>query len=134
MIDLYPPAAPLNRYKHMFYAAGYGSHRVLRGGRKIGPEPGRAHGFQMVPAAAEAGARFVWANVVYLKPGTREHFLEFLDREYPHLLGRYRDIFPVRPPPSSSRSPMPSDDSGGATRLETSVSAKRSRLGLTLLA
>jgi len=47
-----------------------------------------------VAAAAEAGACFVWANVVYLKPGTKEHFMEFLGREYPHLLARYRELFP----------------------------------------
>ncbi|TMB71524.1 MAG: radical SAM protein [Chloroflexi bacterium] len=47
-----------------------------------------------VAAAAEAGACFVWANVVYLKPGTKEHFMEFLGREYPHLLPRYRELFP----------------------------------------
>ncbi|HYM50288.1 MAG TPA: radical SAM protein [Candidatus Limnocylindrales bacterium] len=47
-----------------------------------------------VAAAAEAGACFVWANVVYLKPGTKEHYLEFLTREYPHLLARYAQLFP----------------------------------------
>ena len=47
-----------------------------------------------VAAAAEAGACFIWANVVYLKPGTKEHFMEFLEREYPQLVGRYRVMFP----------------------------------------
>jgi DNA repair photolyase len=46
-----------------------------------------------VAAAAEAGARFLWGNLVYLKPGTREHFFSFLDREYPHLRPRYDGLF-----------------------------------------
>src|SRR5438105_9469962 len=33
---------------------------------------------EVVRAAREAGATGVWANVLYLKPGTREHFLESL--------------------------------------------------------
>lgn len=47
-----------------------------------------------VAAAAEAGACFLWANVVYLKPGTKEHFFHFLEREYPHLVPRYARMFP----------------------------------------
>jgi DNA repair photolyase len=47
-----------------------------------------------VAAAAEAGACYVWCNVVYLKPGTKEHFMEFLERDYPHLVHRYRQLFP----------------------------------------
>jgi DNA repair photolyase len=47
-----------------------------------------------VAAAAEAGACFLWANVVYLKPGTKEHFMEFLARDYPQLVPRYQGIFP----------------------------------------
>ena len=33
---------------------------------------------QVVRAAREAGATGVWANVLYLRPGTREHFFEAL--------------------------------------------------------
>jgi DNA repair photolyase len=43
-----------------------------------------------VAAAAEAGACFLFASVAYLKPGTKEHFFAFLEREYPHLVGRYK--------------------------------------------
>jgi DNA repair photolyase len=45
-------------------------------------------------AAADAGACYVWANVVYLKPGTKEHFMGFLERTYPQLLPRYQAMFP----------------------------------------
>jgi DNA repair photolyase len=59
-----------------------------------------------VAAAAEAGACFVWANIVYLKPGTKEHFLEFLGREYPHLLPRYRELYPGAYAPHSAKAPV----------------------------
>lgn len=59
-----------------------------------------------VAAAAEAGACFVWANVVYLKPGTREHFLGFLQREYPHLLPTYRELYPGAYAPAAVRAPV----------------------------
>src|ERR1700736_5490616 len=53
-----------------------------------------------VAAAADAGACFVWANVVYLKPGTKEHFMEFLARDYPQLVPTYQGMFrgPYAPP------------------------------------
>jgi DNA repair photolyase len=59
-----------------------------------------------VAAAAEAGACFVWANIVYLKPGTKEHFMEFLAREYPYLLPRYRDLFPGPYAPAAIKAPV----------------------------
>jgi DNA repair photolyase len=59
-----------------------------------------------VAAAAEAGACFVWANIVYLKPGTKEHFLSFLQREYPHLLPTYRELYPGAYAPPAARAPV----------------------------
>src|ERR1700694_4748873 len=59
-----------------------------------------------VAAAAEAGACFIWANIVYLKPGTKEHFMEVLGREYPHLLPRYRELFPGAYAPAAAKSPV----------------------------
>ena len=35
---------------------------------------------EVVREARAAGARSIWANVLYLRPGTREHFLEALAR------------------------------------------------------
>ncbi len=54
-----------------------------------------------VAAAAEAGACFVWANLVYLKPGTKEHFFNFVASAYPHLLQGYRTMFPGAYAPTS---------------------------------
>jgi DNA repair photolyase len=47
----------------------------------------------VVRAAREAGATGVWANVLHLRPGTREHFLGHLARDWPELLPRYREMY-----------------------------------------
>src|SRR5437588_3548907 len=59
-----------------------------------------------VAAAADSGACFVWANIVYLKPGTKEHFMEFLAREYPHLVPSYQGMFPGAYAPASIKAPV----------------------------
>jgi len=59
-----------------------------------------------VAAAASAGACFLWANVVYLKPGTKEHFMEFVSREYPELLPKYQGLFPGAYAPAAVKSPV----------------------------
>src|SRR5213080_4357484 len=50
----------------------------------------------VVRAAREAGAVHLWANVLYLKPGTREHFLTSLARDWPELLPRYERLYAGR--------------------------------------
>jgi DNA repair photolyase len=47
----------------------------------------------VVRAAHDHGAAFVWANLLYLKPGTREHFLECLAHDWPELLARYEELY-----------------------------------------
>jgi len=47
----------------------------------------------VVHAARAAGARAIWANIVYLKPGTREHFLAALARDWPEELERYEQLY-----------------------------------------
>jgi DNA repair photolyase len=47
----------------------------------------------VVRAAREAGATHVWCNVLYLQPGTREHFLEHLARDWPEELARYQRLY-----------------------------------------
>ena len=44
----------------------------------------------VVRGAREAGATNIWANVVFLRPGTREHFFETLRSTGLRLLPRYR--------------------------------------------
>jgi DNA repair photolyase len=48
---------------------------------------------EVVRAAREAGATGVWCNVLHLRPGTREHFLENLARHWPALLPRYEALY-----------------------------------------
>ena len=48
---------------------------------------------EVVKAARDAGATSVWANLLYLKPGTKEHFLEALARDWPDELERYERLY-----------------------------------------
>jgi DNA repair photolyase len=54
----------------------------------------------VVRAAREAGATSIWTNVINLRPGTREHFLENLARDWPELLPRYERLYAGRAYPS----------------------------------
>jgi DNA repair photolyase len=51
---------------------------------------------EVVKAARDAGAVSLWANVLYLRPGTREHFLQGLARDWPELLPRYERLYAGR--------------------------------------
>jgi DNA repair photolyase len=50
----------------------------------------------VVRAAREAGARGIWANLLFLRPGTREHFLEALARDWPEEVPRYEELYAER--------------------------------------
>jgi DNA repair photolyase len=52
---------------------------------------------EVVRAAREAGACGIWSNVLFLKPGTREHFLECLALDWPEELERYEGLYAKRP-------------------------------------
>jgi DNA repair photolyase len=47
----------------------------------------------VVQAARAAGASHLWGNVLHLQPGTREHFLEHLARDWPAMGERYARLF-----------------------------------------
>src|SRR5712691_982209 len=47
----------------------------------------------VVRAARAAGATGVWANVLHLKPGTKEHYLAALERDWPELLPAYVELY-----------------------------------------
>jgi len=47
----------------------------------------------VVRAAREAGATGVWANLLHLRPGTKEHFLTALERDWPELLPEYEQLY-----------------------------------------
>ena len=48
---------------------------------------------EVVRAARATG---VWANLLYLKPGTKEHFLTALERDWPELLPAYERLYERR--------------------------------------
>jgi DNA repair photolyase len=48
---------------------------------------------EVVKAARDAGACGIWANLLYLRPGTREHFLDSLARDWPEELDRYARLY-----------------------------------------
>jgi DNA repair photolyase len=48
---------------------------------------------RVIVAAREAGACGIWANLLYLRPGTREHFLDCLSRDWPDLLPEYERLY-----------------------------------------
>jgi DNA repair photolyase len=47
----------------------------------------------VVRAARAAGACGVWTNLLYLKPGTKEHYLAALERDWPELLPQYEELY-----------------------------------------
>src|SRR5207253_10349359 len=47
----------------------------------------------VVREARAAGATGIWANLLYLRPGTREHFLAALERDWPELLPDYERLY-----------------------------------------
>lgn len=46
-----------------------------------------------IKAVADHGAAFMGANVLYLKGGTKDHFMGFLAREYPHMAANYDRLY-----------------------------------------
>jgi DNA repair photolyase len=44
-------------------------------------------------AAAEHGAKFLYANVLFLMPSAMKQFMPFLEREFPRLVRRYRKLY-----------------------------------------
>ena len=67
---------------------GVGMAPILPG---LSDDPARLA--DVVRAARDAGATGVWCNILHLRPGTREHFLEHLARDWPALLPRYEEIY-----------------------------------------
>jgi len=50
----------------------------------------------LVRAAKEAGGRYIYANPLFLKPGSASIFLPFLEKEFPHLVENYRKRYASR--------------------------------------
>ncbi len=48
---------------------------------------------EVVREARTAGATGIWASPLHLRPGTREHFLAALERDWPELLPAYERLY-----------------------------------------
>jgi len=89
-----PPRQRLSALKRLVDAgikAGVGMAPILPG---LSDRPEQLE--EVVKAAREAGATSIWANLLYLRPGTREHFLEALARDWPEELERYENLYDRR--------------------------------------
>jgi DNA repair photolyase len=51
---------------------------------------------EVVKAARDAGACGVWANVLFLRPGTREHFMAALAEDFPEQVDYYERLYARR--------------------------------------
>jgi DNA repair photolyase len=89
-----PPASRLEAVRRLAAAGidvGVGMAPILPG---LSDDPRQLE--QVVRAARDAGARTVWAAVVHLRPGVREHFLEALSQDWPDEVARYEALFANR--------------------------------------
>jgi DNA repair photolyase len=53
----------------------------------------------VVRAGKDSGAQFIWCGTLRLAPGTREHFLNCLARDWPELVPRYERLYTNTSPP-----------------------------------
>jgi len=89
-----PPASRLEAIRRLAAAGvevGVGIAPILPG---LSDDPAALEA--VVHAARAAGARTIWASVVHLRPGVREHFIEALAREWPDQVARYEALFGTR--------------------------------------
>src|SRR5688572_3927034 len=54
-------------------------------------------------AIADHGAQFVGCNTMFLEGGTRDHFMRWLEQEYPQLVDGYRTLYTRKYAPTSYR-------------------------------
>ena len=83
--------AAIRRLADAGIAVGVGMAPILPG---LSDRPEQLR--EVVRAARAAGARTIWASVLHLRPGTREHFLEALARDWPEELRRYEELYADR--------------------------------------
>jgi DNA repair photolyase len=89
-----PPTSRLEAIRRLAAAGvdvGVGMAPILPG---LSDDPAQLEA--VVRAARAAGARGIWASVVHLRPGVREHFLEALARDWPEQVARYEALFANR--------------------------------------
>jgi len=118
-----PPRQRLRALRTLVEAgvdAGVGIAPILPG---ISDDPARLA--EVVRAAREAGATGLWCNVLYLRPGTREHFLGALARHWPALLPRYEQLYRNAYPDRLESDPIKARVA--ALRAEFAIADRRAR-------
>lgn len=88
--------------------------------------------------AAESGARFLWGGTLYLKDGTRDHFMSFIREQFPDMEGGLAGVYPgayARPDVAgriSERVEAIREDLGfaGVERERTAARPRQMKLGL----
>ena len=78
-----------------------------------------------IRAIADHGAAFMGANLLYLKGGTKDHFMGFLDREFPEMVSGYTRLYPRAYAPSGYAATVRSAIDALQKRYEVSARAKR---------
>ena len=89
-----PPASRLEAVRRLAEAGvhvGVGIAPILPG---LSDRPEQLEA--VVRQARAAGAASIWASVVHLRPGVREHFLEALGNDWPGEVARYEALFASR--------------------------------------
>jgi DNA repair photolyase len=119
-----PPRQRLRALRRLVDAgieAGVGMAPILPG---LSDDPARLA--EVVRAARDAGATGVWCNILHLRPGTREHFLDNLARDWPALLPRYEELYRrAAYPPRGESEPLKARVA--ALRRELGVADRRAR-------
>src|SRR5437667_5296818 len=85
-----PPAQPLEAVRALAEAGihvGANAMPILPG---LTDDPQALE--QLAQRAAAAGAQFLYGNLLFLKPSAMQQFMPFLEREFPHLVRRYRQL------------------------------------------
>jgi DNA repair photolyase len=78
-----------------------------------------------IKAIAEHGAAFMGANLLYLKGGTKDHFMGFLAREFPHMVEGYNRLYPRAYAPPQYASAVRSTIDALQKRYEVNRRARR---------
>ena len=89
-----PPRSRLEAVRRLSEAGidvGVGMAPILPG---LSDRPAQLE--EVVREARAAGARSIWANVLYLRPGTREHFLAALEQDWPEKVVHYEALYSTR--------------------------------------
>ena len=72
-----------------------------------------------IKAIADSGARFVGANLLFLDGATRDHFMRFLEHEFPSMTDQYDRLYAAKYPPKDY-----------ADRVRRTVGMLKARYGL----